>query len=127
MEEPTYAGVPASEVIAFTEAINYLDLVESSMFGDAVNAAIVRNVKAAGLKGQSVSIRGLARVIGMQPSTIRRRIAGLVEQGWLIHDAAGPRYSPAAFERGAPEVRKAMLRFASMLKRLGWGDFRPPP
>jgi predicted transcriptional regulator of viral defense system len=125
--ETTYAGIPASEVIAFTEAINYLDLVESRLFGDAVNAAIVRNVKAAGLKGQAVSIRGLSRVIGMQPSTIRRRIANLVEHGWLIHDDRGLRYSPAALERGAPEVRKALLRFASTLKRLGWGDFRPPP
>jgi hypothetical protein len=127
MAEITYAGIPASEVIAFTEAINYLDLVESRMFGDAVNASIVRNVKAASLKGQPVSIRGLARVIGMQPSTIRRRIAKLVEQDWLIHDGKGLRYSPAAFERGAPEARKALLRFASTLKRLGWGDFRPPP
>ena len=33
--ETTYAGIPASEVIAFTEAINYLDLVESRLFGDA--------------------------------------------------------------------------------------------
>jgi len=127
MGEVTYAGIPASEVIAFTEAINYLDLVERGMFGDAVNASIVRNVKAAGLKGQAVSIRGLSRVIGMQPSTIRRRIGNLVEQGWLIHDDTGLHYSPAAFERGAPEVRKALLRFASTLKRLGWGDFRPPP
>jgi hypothetical protein len=127
MEEKTYAGIPASEVIAFTEALNYLDLVESAMFGDAVNAAIVRNVKAAGLKGQPVSIRGLSRVIGMQPSTIRRRIALLVEKDWLIHDDQGLRYSPAALERGAPEARKALLRFAATLKRLGWGDFRPPP
>src|SRR6516164_9138065 len=127
MAEITYAGIPASEVIAFTEAINYLDLVESRMFGDAVNAAIVRNVKAASLKGQPISIRGLARVIGMQPSTIRRRIAALVEKNWLIHDEQGLRYSPAAFERGAPEARKALLRFAATLKRLGWGDFRPPP
>jgi hypothetical protein len=127
MDEIRYAGIPASEVIAFTEAINYLDLVESRMFGDAVNASIVRNVKAASLKGQAVSIRGLARVIGMQPSTIRRRIAHLVEQDWLVHDDKGLRYSPTAFERGAPEARKALLRFASTLKRLGWGDFRPPP
>ena len=89
MDEIRYAGIPASEVIAFTEAINYLDLVESRMFGDAVNASIVRNVKAASLKGQAVSIRGLARVIGMQPSTIRRRIANLVAQDWLIHDDKG--------------------------------------
>jgi hypothetical protein len=127
MEVKTYAGIPASEVIAFTEALNYLDMVESAMFGDAVNAAIVRNLKAAGLKGQLISIRGLARVIGMQPSTIRRRIAALVEKDWLIHDEQGLRYSPAAFERGAPEARKALLRFAATLKRLGWGDFRPPP
>lgn len=127
MEEKTYAGIPASEVIAFTEALNYLDMVESALFGDAVNAAIVRNVKAAGLKGQPISIRGLARVIGMQPSTIRRRIAALVEKDWLVHDDKGLRYSEAAFERGAPEARKALLRFAATLKRLGWGDFRPPP
>lgn len=126
MEEKTYAGIPASEIAAFAEAINYLDLIEMRMFGDAINAAIVRNIKAAGLKEQAISIRGLGRVIGMQPSTIRRRIVALVEQGWLIQDETGVRYSPAAFERGAPEARKALLRFASTLKRLGWGDFRPP-
>lgn len=118
--------IPQAEVIAFAEAINNLDLAEAAMFGDAVNAAIVRNVKAAGLKGQRASIRGLARVVGVQPATIRRRIARLVDDGWLVHDATGIGYSPLAYARGAPVARRALLNFAETLRRLGWGDFAPP-
>ncbi len=121
-----YAGVPTQEVIAFAELMNELELQNAEMFGDAVNAAIVTNVKAADLKGQSVSIRGLARVVGAQPSTIRRRIASLVEHGWLVHDEAGVHFPETARERGAPKARSAMLRFAHTLNRLGWGDFHPP-
>jgi len=121
-----YAGVPTQEVIAFAELMNDLELQHVEMFGDAVNAAIVTNVKAADLKEQGVSIRGLARVIGVQPSTIRRRIADLVAQGWLVHDETGVHFPEAARERGAPKARSAMLRFAQVLNRLGWGDFRPP-
>ncbi len=126
MARTDYAGVPTQEVIAFAELMNDLGLQHVEMFGDAVNAAIVTNVKAADLKGQSVGIRGLARVIGVQPSTIRRRIANLVEHGWLIHGDAGVHFPEAARERGAPMARSAMLRFAYALKQLGWGDFRPP-
>lgn len=121
-----YAGVPADEVIAFAELMNELEMQHVEMFGDSINSAIVTNVKAADLKGSRVSVRGLARVVGLQPSTIRRRIAQLIEQGWLAQDATGVHFPEAARERGAPKARKAMLRFAQVLKQLGWGDFRPP-
>ena len=121
-----YAGVPAKEVIAFAELMNELELQHVGMFGDSVNSAIVTNVKAADLKGRPVSIRGLARVIGLQPSTIRRRIASLIEQGWLAQDATGVHFPETARERGAPMARAAMLRFAFALNKLGWGNFRPP-
>ena len=127
MARADYAGVPTQEVIAFAELMNELGLQHVEMFGDAVNAAIVTNVKAADLKGQSVGIRGLARVIGVQPSTVRRRIAALVEHGWLLHDDTGVHFPEAARERGAPMAHGSMLRFASALNRLGWGHFRPPP
>ena len=126
MARTDYAGVPVQEVIAFAELMNDLELQHVEMFGDAVNAAIVTNVKAADLKERSVSIRGLARVIGVQPSTIRRRIAHLVAHGWLVHDETGVHFPEAARERGAPKARSAMLSFAQALNRLGWGDFRPP-
>jgi hypothetical protein len=122
-----YAGVPAGEIIAFAELMNELELQNVEMFGDSINSAIVTNVKAADLKGQRVSIRGLSRVIGLQPSTIRRRIACLVEQGWLAQDDTGVHFPETARERGAPKAREAMLRFAQALKKLGWGNFRPPP
>ena len=126
MTREHYAGVPAREVIAFAELMNELELQHVGMFGDSINSAIVTNVKAADLKGQRVSIRGLARVIGLQPSTIRRRIAHLIEKGWLAQDASGLHFPEAARERGAPMARAALQRFASALSRLGWGDFRPP-
>lgn len=126
MARDTYAGIPADEVIAFAELMNELEMQHVEMFGDSINSAIVTNVKAADLKGQTISIRGLARVIGLQPSTIRRRIGHLVAQGWLVHDASGVHFPDTARERGAPKVRKAMLRFAHALQRLGWGSFRPP-
>ena len=122
-----YAGVPAQEVIAFAELMNELELQHVGMFGDSINSAIVTNVKAADLKGQRFSIRGLARVIGVQPSTLRRRIANLVDRGWLSQDATGVHFPEVARERGAPMARAAMLRFAFALSKLGWGDFRPPP
>jgi hypothetical protein len=122
-----YAQIPAQEVIAFAELMNELELQHVGMFGDSVNSAIVTNVKAADLKGQKISIRGLGRVIGLQPSTIRRRIASLVGQGWLFQDETGVHFPDTARERGAPMARAAMLRFAVALNKLGWGDFRPPP
>lgn len=126
MTRTQYAGVPAQEVIAFAELMNELELQHVDMFGDSINSAIVTNVKAADLKGQRVSIRGLARVIGLQPSTVRRRIANLIEQGWLAQDASGLHFPERARERGAPKARAALLRFAFALNKLGWGDFRPP-
>ena len=126
MSREQYAGIPAQEVIAFAELMNALELQHLDMFGDSVSSAIVTNVKAADLKGQRVSIRGLARVIGLQPSTIRRRIADLIEKGWLAQDADGVHFPESARERGAPMARAAMLRFAVALNKLGWGDFRPP-
>ena len=122
-----YGQVPAREVIAFAELMNELEMQHVGMFGDSVNSAIVTNVKAADLKGQKVSIRGLARVIGLQPSTIRRRIASLVGQGWLAQDETGVHFPETARERGAPIAHATMLRFAFALNKLGWGDFRPPP
>ena len=127
MPQTDIAGVPTQEVIAFAELMNELEMQHVEMFGDSVNTAIVTNVKAADLKGRSVSIRGLARVVGLQPSTIRRRITNLVAQGWLVQDETGVHFPDSARERGAPKVRKAMLRFAYALNKLGWGDFRPPP
>lgn len=127
MPRDHYAGVPASEIIAFAELMNSLELQHVEMFGDSINSAIVTNVKAADLKGRPVSIRGLARVIGLQPSTIRRRIAALIAGGWLIQDETGVHFPDEARERGAPFARAAMLRFAVTLNQLGWGDFRPPP
>ena len=126
MTRTDIAGIPKDEVIAFAELMNELEMQHVEMFGDSVNTAIVTNVKAADLKGQCVSIRGLARVVGLQPSTIRRRIVNLVEQGWLVQDATGVHFPESARERGAPKARKAMLRVAHALSKLGWGDFRPP-
>jgi DNA-binding transcriptional regulator YhcF (GntR family) len=126
MPVDSYAGIPASEVIAFAELMNELELQHVEMFGDSINSAIVTNVKAADLKQQLISVRGLARVIGLQPSTIRRRIGQLVEKGWLVKDATGVHFPELARERGAPKARKALLRFAHALNKLGWGDFRPP-
>ena len=122
-----YAGVPAREIIAFAELMNGLEMQNVELFGDSINSALVTNVKAADLKGQKVSIRGLSRVIGLQPSTIRRRITHLVEQGWLDQDETGLHFPEPARERAAPKAREAMLRFAYALEKLGWGNFRPPP
>lgn len=126
MPRDSYAGISANEVIAFAELMNDIELQHVEMFGDSINSAIVTNVKAADLKHQAISVRGLARVIGLQPSTIRRRIGHLVEQGWLAQDATGVHFPEAARERGAPKARMALLRFAYALNKLGWGDFRPP-
>ena len=126
MAQANIAGVPTQEVIAFAELMNELEMQHVEMFGDSVNAAIVTNVKAADLKGRGVSVRGLARVVGLQPSTIRRRIANLVEHGWLTQDETGVHFPDSARERGAPKAHSAMLRFAQALHKLGWGDFRPP-
>ena len=76
-------GIPAVEVELVSELLNGFDFAQQNTFGDLVSAAIVRNFKAARLKGQQVSVRGLARVIGVQPSTLRRRLEQLIEAGWL--------------------------------------------
>jgi hypothetical protein len=119
-------GVPMLEIELVSEALNDFDLAQQQQFGDLVNAAIVRNFKAAQLKNRPVSIRGLARVIGIQPSTLRRRIAQLVERGWLERDGEEVRYAAKSYQYGAPASHTAVLRFAQVLKQLGWGDFRPP-
>jgi DNA-binding Lrp family transcriptional regulator len=78
------------------------------------------------LKQQPVSMRGLARVIGIQPSTLRRRIEQLVDKGWLTREGQEVRYSQKAYSYAAPASRRAAIRAASVLKQLGWVDFRPP-
>jgi DNA-binding IclR family transcriptional regulator len=120
-------GVPAIEIELISEVLNKADYDQQTTFGDLVNGAIVRNFKAARLKGQLVGIRGLARVIGIQPSTLRRRIDQLVAAGWLERlDDGSVRYSQQSFEFGAPASRALMHRFAASLQKAGWVDFRPP-
>jgi hypothetical protein len=122
----SHYGVPAAEIAGLVELLNELDLTQQDQFGDIVSAFIVRNVKAADLKGQQVSIRGLARVVDMQPATLRRRIAKLIEEGRLYRDETGLHYAAAQLVWGAPASRRALLRMAGLLKHLGWGDFHPP-
>ena len=120
-------GVPAIEIELVSEVLNEADFDQQSTFGDLINGAIVRNYKAARLKDQAVSVRGLARVIGIQPSTLRRRIEQLVLAGWLERmDDGGARYSQQSFDYGAPASRAMLQRFAACLLKAGWVDFRPP-
>jgi DNA-binding IclR family transcriptional regulator len=120
-------GVPAIEIELVSEVLNQADYDQQTAFGDLINGAIVRNFKAARLKGQAISGRGLARVIGIQPSTLRRRIDHLVSAGWLERIGDGSvRYSQQSFDFGAPASRAMMHRFAASLQKAGWVDFRPP-
>jgi len=120
-------GVPAIEIAVVSEVLNGADYDQQTTFGDLINGAIVRNFKAARLKNQAISVRGLARVIGIQPSTLRRRIDQLVAAGWLERMPDGSlRYSQQSFDFGAPASRAMMHRFAASLLKAGWVDFRPP-
>jgi len=115
------------EVSALAEALNEIDVVEREMFGDPVNAAIVRNVKAATLRGSSVSIRGLGRVLGLEPATVRRRAAKLVAAGWLEKRDGRLVYSAEGLARGRDVSRRMLLRLARVYRELGWGEIHPPP
>jgi len=120
-------GVPAVEIELVSEVLNEADYDQQVTFGDLTNAAIVRNFKAARLKDRAIGVRGLARVIGIQPSTLRRRIDQLVEAGWLERvDDGSVQYSQQSFDFGAPASRAMMHRFAVALQKAGWVDFRPP-
>jgi predicted transcriptional regulator of viral defense system len=120
-------GVPRIEIELVSEVLNEADYDQQTAFGDLINAAIVRNFKAARLKDRAVSVRGLARVIGIQPSTLRRRLDQLVAAGWLERTGNGSaRYSQQSFDFGAPASRALMHKFAASLQRAGWVDFRPP-
>jgi DNA-binding IclR family transcriptional regulator len=120
-------GVPAIEIEMVSEVLNEADYDQQRAFGDLINGAIVRNFKAARLKDQAVGVRGLARVIGIQPSTLRRRVEQLIAAGWLERREDGSvRYSQQSFDFGAPASRAMMHRFAASLQRAGWVDFRPP-
>jgi len=121
-------GVPTIEIELVSELLNDADYDQQRAFGDLINGAIVRNFKAARLKGRAIGVRGLARVIGIQPSTLRRRIEKLVAAGWLERMEDGSvRYSQQSFDFGAPASRAMMHRFAASLQKAGWVDFRPPP
>ena len=121
-------GVPAIEIEVVSEVLNEADYDQQTAFGDLINGAIVRNFKAARLKDKPVSVRGLARVIGIQPSTLRRRIDRLISAGWLERmEDSSIRYSQQSFDFGAPASRAMMHRFAASLQKAGWVDFRPPP
>lgn len=125
--EAQLRGVPPIEVELVSEVLNEADYDQQTTFGDLINGAIVRNFKAARLKDRAVSVRGLARVIGIQPSTLRRRIDRLIEEGWLERMSdASVRYSQQSFDYGAPASRAMMQRFAASLQKAGWVDFRPP-
>ena len=120
-------GVPTIEIALVSEVLNDADYDQQRAFGDLINGAIVRNFKAARLKGQPIGVRGLARVIGVQPSTLRRRIDQLLAAGWLERmDDGSVRYSQRSFDFGAPASRAMMHRFAASLQKAGWVDFRPP-
>jgi hypothetical protein len=120
-------GIPAIEIELVSEVLNAADYDQQTTFGDLINGAIVRNFKAARLKDQPIGIRGLARVIGLQPSTLRRRIDQLVADGWLERlDDGSVRYSQQSFEFGAPASWAMLHRFAASLQKAGWVDFRPP-
>ena len=120
-------GVPPIEIELVSEVLNEADYNQQATFGDLINGAIVRNFKAARLKDHAVSVRGLARVIGIQPSTLRRRIDQLVAKGWLERLGDGAvRYSQQSFDYGAPASRAMMEKFAAALQKAGWVDFRPP-
>ena len=120
-------GVPSIEIELVSEVLNEADYDQQTTFGDLINGAIVRNFKAARLKDRTVSVRGLARVIGVQPSTLRRRIDQLVAAGWLERMSDGStRYSQQSFDYGAPASRAMLHRFAASLKKAGWVNFRPP-
>jgi hypothetical protein len=120
-------GVPPIEIELVSEVLNEADYEQQSKFGDLINGAIVRNFKAARLKARPISIRGLARVIGIQPSTLRRRIDHLFAAGWLERMNDGSvRYSQQGFDYGAPASRAMMHRFAASLQKAGWIDFHPP-
>ncbi|MEO8882529.1 MAG: winged helix-turn-helix domain-containing protein [Devosia sp.] len=120
-------GVPPVEIRVVSEVLNEADYDQQTTFGDLINGAVVRNFKAARLKDRAVSVRGLARVIGIQPSTLRRRIDQLVSAGWLERMSDGSvRYSQQSFDYGAPASRAMMHRFAASLQKAGWVDFRPP-
>ena len=120
-------GVPPIEIELVSEVLNEADYDQQVTFGDLINAAIVRNFKAARLKDRPISVRGLAKVIGIQPSTLRRRIDQLVTAGWLERlSGAEVRYSQQSFDYGAPASRAMMHKFAASLKKAGWVDFRPP-
>ncbi len=120
-------GVPPIEIEVVSEVLNEADYDHQTAFGDLINGAIVRNFKAARLKDRAVSVRGLAQVIGIQPSTLRRRIDKLVGAGWLERISDGSvRYSQQSFDYGAPASRAMLHRFAASLQKAGWVDFRPP-
>jgi hypothetical protein len=120
-------GVPPIEIELVSEVLNAADYDQQTAFGDLINGAIVRNFKAARLKDRAVSVRGLARVIGIQPSTLRRRLDQLVATGWLERTGDGAvRYSQQSFDFGAPASRAMMHKFAASLLKAGWVDFRPP-
>lgn len=120
-------GVPAIEIEVVSEVLNEADYDQQTTFGDLINGAIVRNFKAARLKAKPVSVRGLARVIGIQPSTLRRRIDRLILAGWLERMEDGSiGYSQQSFDFGAPASRAMLHRFAASLQKAGWVDFRPP-
>ena len=121
-----HPGVPIEEISALTDLLNDLDMMERQAFGDLINAALVRNVKAADLKARPASVRGLARVLDLQPSTVRRRVAQLVEMGWVRQDGEGVHYTPQAMIWGAPATREVMQKFAGAFRKLGWVDFRLP-
>lgn len=124
--EPAYFGVPIEEIAGVAELLNDIDLDQRQAFGDIVSSVIVRNVKSADLKNQQVSVRGLARVVGVQPATMRRRIEQLIGAGWLSRDETGIHYAPRGLEYGAPASRRTLLKMAGLLRQLGWGDFHPP-
>jgi DNA-binding transcriptional ArsR family regulator len=114
------------EVSALAEALNEIDVLERELFGDAVNAVIVRHVKAATLRGSSVGIRGLGRVLGLEPATVRRRVARLVDAGLLERDEGRLRYSAYGLERGRELTRRVLLRLARVYRERGWGEIHPP-
>jgi DNA-binding IclR family transcriptional regulator len=109
----------AAAVFGFLNAVYE---VETEIWGDPITALLIRRIAQGQLEGRPFDVSSLAATLRMPTPTVSRRVANLIEEGWVDRRRLGRSYQLLATDKvrqaAAPhleEIRRAAQRFAAAI------------
>lgn len=82
-DESTTDHVRAAVQAQIIECLNRFYALESGMWGDAVSSLIIRTILQGEMQGRLYDLSALAGTLDLPVATIHRRVATLVEAGYI--------------------------------------------